>query len=380
MTIQISEEKTMDDHGRVYNFSAGPCMMPMEVLEECRGDFMNFQGTGMSVMEMSHRSKDFMNIFAEAEANLREVLNVPQTHKTMFLQGGATLQFSCVPLNMFGSGKTRADFAVTGQWGEKAYKESGKYGIANLACNTKPQKFSYIPPVSEWAISDPSQTAFLHYTANETVNGVEFQYTPDIKDIPLVADMSSNFITRPVDVSKHAVIYAGAQKNCGPAGNTILMVDQKYLGKEMPICPTYCSWKAFADADSMYNTPACYSIYVTGVYLKYTKAKGGVTYWEEQSLKKSQRIYDIIDGSDGFFTNPVQKDARSRVNVPFQIQGGNEELEKKFLAEAQKKKLYTLSGHRSVGGIRASLYNGMPMRGVELLAEHMKDFMSENAA
>lgn len=220
----------------------------------------------------------------------------------------------------------------------------------------------------------------MHYTHNETVNGVEFRSTPDVGGRPLVADMSSSFLTRPIDVKNHSMIYAGAQKNIGPAGNTVLIIDEQYLGKhEMGVCPTYCSWKAFADAGSMYNTPACFSIYVTGVYLDYTRQKGGAEYWGEVLDKRSSLIYDTIDDSNGFYVNPVRKQDRSRTNLPFEILGGNQELEKKFIKDAEKRKLFTLAGHRSVGGIRASIYNGMPMEGVWALQDFMKDFMSENA-
>ncbi|CAD7958053.1 unnamed protein product [Amoebophrya sp. A120] len=364
---------------RVYNFSAGPCILPVEVLEECKGDMLNFKKSGMGVMEMSHRSKDFVNIYNETEKNLRDVLAIPDHYKVLFAQGGASLQFASVPLNFFGGGKTNGDYAVTGQWGEKAVKECGKYGTGTAVCNTKPQKFTHIPPVAEWKMSDPETTAFLHYTDNETVNGVEFTAPPEIgTGVPLVADMSSNFCTRPIDVGKHAMIYAGAQKNAGIAGNTICMVDEKYMSQEMKICPSVCSWKTQAGADGMYNTPPCYAIYVTGVYLKYTKEKGGVSFWAEQCAKKSGMIYDVIDGSSDYYTCPVQKDSRSRCNLPFQIGGGNDALEKKFLEEAKKINLYTLAGHRTVGGIRASLYNGMPMKGVETLQDFMKSFMEEN--
>ncbi|CAD7966894.1 unnamed protein product [Amoebophrya sp. A25] len=271
---------------RVYNFSAGPCIMPVEVLEECKQDMLNYKGAGMGVMEMSHRSKDFVAIYNQTEKDLRDVLAVPDNYKVLFQQGGASLQFAAVPMNFFGGGKTHADYAVTGQWTEKAVKEAQKYGTATAVCNTKPEKFTHIPPQSEWKMSDPETTAYFHYCDNETVNGVEFGYVPEVS-VPLVGDMSSNFLTRPVDVSKFAMIYAGAQKNAGPAGNTICIIKDEFIGKQMPITPTVMSWKSQCDADGMYNTPPCYSIYVTGVYLKYTKSKGGLAYWADQSAKKS---------------------------------------------------------------------------------------------
>jgi len=365
--------------GRVYNFSAGPSMMPLEVLQTVQADLLNHKGAGMSVMEMSHRSKEFVAIAAEAEKNLRDLLDVPGDYKVMFSQGGATLQFSAVPLNMLGT-KTKADYLITGQWGEKAHKEAQKYCTSQAACNTKPSKFTTIPDKSEWKL-DP-EAAYVHYCMNETVNGVEFSYTPEVGDVPLVADMSSNFLSKRVDVDKHAAIYAGVQKNLGPAGMVacILRPDFADGTKEQKICPGYCSWKATVDADSMHNTPACFTLYVVGEYLKYTKQVGGLPFWEEQSTKKAGSLYQVIDESSGFYACPVEKAARSRMNVPFTINGGDAALEKKFLEEAKKVKLYTLAGHRSVGGCRASLYNGMPLEGVEALTGFMKSFMEENRA
>ena len=363
--------------GRVYNFSAGPSMMPVEVLESVQRDMLNYQGSGMSVMEMSHRGKEFVGIANEAEKNLRELLDVPADYKVLFVQGGATLQFSAIPLNMLGA-KGKADYLVTGQWGDKAQKECDKYGKGNVVCNTKASKYTSITKPEEWKL-DP-EAAYVHYCDNETVNGVEFGFTPEVGDVPLVADMSSNFMSRKIDVSKHACIYAGLQKNVGPAGMAVNIVRPDFAdgSKESAICPTYCSWKTTADADSMYNTPACFTMYVMGEYLKYTKQKGGVAHWEEVSARKSGLVYDTIDGSDGFYACPVDKDARSRMNVPFTIGGGDEALEKKFLEEAKKVKLFTLAGHRSVGGCRASLYNGMPVEGVQCLADFMKSFLDEN--
>eukprot|EP00930_Biecheleria_cincta_P049284 TRINITY_DN3450_c0_g1_i8.p1 TRINITY_DN3450_c0_g1~~TRINITY_DN3450_c0_g1_i8.p1 ORF type:complete len:369 (+),score=96.99 TRINITY_DN3450_c0_g1_i8:70-1176(+) len=363
--------------GRVYNFSAGPSVMPLEVLEEVQKELVNYKGSGMSVMEMSHRSKEFMTIASEAEKDLRDIFGVPSDYKVLMNQGGATLQFASIPLNMLGT-EGKADYLVTGQWSEKAAKECNKYGTGQVACNTKASKFTTIPGKSEWKL-DP-EAAYVHYCDNETVNGVEFSYTPDVGNVPLVADMSSNFCSRAIDVSKHAYIYAGIQKNLGPAGMAVGFVHPSYAGgeHELKICPTYMSFKTTADNGSMYNTPACFTMYVMGEYLKYTKQKGGLAYWAEQSDKKSTMLYSCIDGSDGFYCCPVEKSSRSRMNVPFTIKGGNEELEKKFLDGAKKEKLYTLAGHRSVGGCRASLYNGMPIEGVEKLTSFMKSFMDEN--
>jgi len=308
---------------------------------------------------------------------LRDILGVPGDYRVLFTQGGATLQSSSVPFNMLGF-KGKADYIITGQWSEKAFKEAQKYCSPSAVCNSKDTKFTVIPKPDTWKV-DP-EAAYAHYCMNETVNGVEFNFTPDVGDVPLVADMSSNFMSRPIPVSKHAVIYAGVQKNLGPSGMAVNIISPEFVSgqHELKICPTYCSWKTTADNESMYNTPACWTIYAMGEYLKYTKKVGGVQYWDEQSEKKSRLIYDVIDSSDGFFACPVEKSARSRMNVPFTIGGGNEALEKKFLAEAQKVNCYTLAGHRSVGGCRASLYNGMPIKGVEVLTDFMKSFMDEN--
>jgi len=332
----------------------------------------------MSVMEMSHRGKEFTGIANELEKNFRDILDVPEEYKVIFTQGGATLQFAGVPLNMLGA-NPKADYVVTGQWSEKAYQEATKYCTGPQAvCNSKSTKFTTIPNRADWKL-DP-EAAFVHYCDNETVNGVEFSYTPDVGSVPLVADMSSNFCSRPIDVRKHACIYAGVQKNLGPAGvcANILRSDFADGKNELKICPTYCSWKVAADNGSMYNTPASFTLYVIGEYLKYTKKVGGVSYWAEMSAKKSGMLYDTIEGSDGFYACPVEKAARSRMNVPFTIKGGNQDVEKKFMEEAKKEKLYTLAGHRSVGGCRASLYNGMPVEGVVKLCDFMKSFMDEN--
>jgi len=375
MAALTAEQKTACDE-RVFNFSAGPCTMPVDVLVEAQNDMISYKGTGMSVMEMSHRGKTFVGIAEQATKDLRDVLSIPDNYKVFYQQGGATLQFASVPLNLFQSQTAEADYLVTGQWGEKALKEANKYGKGAAACNTKPSKFTTIPDPSEWKLND--KATYLHYCMNETVNGVEFKSVPDSKGVPLVADMSSNFMSRPIECEKHQYIYAGLQKNLGPAGMCVCIAKDDCLGKALPITPTYMDWKTCADGDSMYNTPACYTWYIMGLYLKYTKEKGGLAYWDELSTKKSSLIYDTIDGSSGYYTGPVDKNCRSRMNVPFQIMGGKEDLEKKFMKEAEKFKLFTLAGHRSVGGLRASLYNGMPVEGVETLASFMKSFAEEN--
>jgi len=351
--------------------------MPLEVLETVKDDLVNWQKSGMSVMEMSHRGKEFVSIYNDAVKNLRDVLDIPEEYKVVFVQGGATLQFASLPLNMLGQSTAKADYLVTGQWSEKAAKECNKYGIGNIACNTKDTKFTSIKK-SDFKFD--AEAKYVHYCDNETVNGVEYGFTPEVGSVPLVADMSSNFCSRPINVRKHAAIYAGVQKNLGPAGMAVnILRDDVCKGEnELKICPTYCSWKTAADNDSMYNTPACFTIYVMGEYLKYTKKAGGISYGAELSDKKSSMIYDIIDGSDGFYKCPVDKDCRSRMNLPFTINGDDEPLTKKFLEEAKKVQMVALAGHRSVGGCRASLYNGMPMSGVESLGDFMKSFKDEN--
>jgi len=349
----------------------------LEVLESIKHDLVNHQKSGMSVMEMSHRSKEFMNIANEAEKNMRDIMRIPDDYKICFVQGGATLQFSAIPFNMFGQ-NAKADYLITGQWGEKAHKEAARYGTANEACNTKASKFTTIPDKSTWKLS--ADASYVQYCANETVNGVEWKTLPDVGDVPLIADMSSNFMSAPVDFAKHSVIFASLQKNVGPAGLTMLIAKPEFMNgiREMPMCPTYCSWKLCADNGSMYNTPACFSWYVMGEYLKYTKKMGGIAHFDQQAQKKSNLLYSIIDDSNGFYNCPVDASCRSRMNVPFKIMNGDQALEKKFIEEAKQMKLYTLAGHRSVGGVRASIYNGMPMNGVEMLGDFMDHFMDEN--
>jgi phosphoserine aminotransferase len=363
--------------GRVHNFSAGPCCLPVEVLEQCRDEMLNWQGCGMGVMEMSHRSKEFISISNDAHNLVRELCDVPANYKILLLAGGATGQFSAVPLNLLGDSESSADYAVTGQWGDKAAKECLKFGKSKRCVDTKSTKYTVIPDVSEWTLD--ASAKYLHYTSNETVNGVEFKAVPKV-DVPLVCDHSSNFLTKQIDFNNHVVVYAGAQKNAGPAGVTVTMVREDAMGKTLPVCPTFFDYKAYADADSMYNTPPCYAMYVMSLYLKHTKAKGGLTFWNEQSEKKSTAVYDAVNSSDGFYTCPIDPSCRSRTNVPFQIKGGDEALEKKFLAEAGKAKLVNLAGHRTVGGIRASLYNAMSLEGVDTLVSFMKSFAQENAA
>jgi phosphoserine aminotransferase len=369
-----------DKSKRVFNFSAGPSMLPVEVLEKVQSQMLCYNSTGQSVMEMSHRSKEYLQIYNQAEKDMRDILNIPAHYKILNLQGGATLQFSAIPLNLLGGeGSKKCDYAITGQWSEKSFAEAKKYGEPHAVLDTKNSKYTTIPDQSKWSVRPDAE--YLYYCDNETVNGVEFQFVPDSNGIPLISDMSSNFMSRAIDIQRHAIIYAGVQKNLGPAGNTVVIVDDKYLtGKrEHPLTPVYCSWETQFKAQSMYNTPSCFAIYVMGLYLEYTKEKGGVAYWEEMSKKKSDLLYSAIDDSDSFYSAPVHKSCRSRMNVPFIICGGIESLEMKFLDQATKAGFVNLAGHRSVGGLRASLYNGMPYEGVEKLVTFMSEFREVNS-
>jgi phosphoserine aminotransferase len=326
---------------------------------------------------MSHRGKEFVQIWNVAESNLRQLLNVPQNFKVLMLQGGASGQFASVPLNLLGSATTPADYITTGQWSEKAVKEAKKYtSAAAEVASSKASKFTIIPDASTWKLSPGA--AYFHYCDNETVNGVEFPAIPQVA-VPLVGDHSSNFLTRPIDFEKHVCVYAGAQKNAGPAGVTCTFVKEDALGKALPITPTVLNYKSFVDADGMYNTPPCFAVYMLGLCLEHTKKVGGIAHMQEMRAKTSKAVYDVINASDGFYTCPVDKSCRSRTNIPFVLKGGNDALEKKFLEEAKKQQMTYLNGHRSVGGIRASIYNCMPLEGVDALVSFMKAFADENA-
>merc|ERR1711972_1068536 len=368
--------------GRKVNFGAGPCCLPLTVLQKAQGELLNWNGTGgMSVMEMSHRGKDFDSIIKAAMQDMRELLQVPDNFKILFLQGGATTQFASVPLNLLGLRKRgdktiAADYIVTGQWGDKAVAECQKYGKVNVAVTTKPTKFTSIPAESEWKLSPDA--LYIHYTDNETVNGVEFKSVPDAKGKLLVGDHSSNFMSRAIDWSKHAVIYAGAQKNVGPAGNTIVIARDDVIGSPLPECPTAMDYKVQADGGSMYNTPSCYPIYVMGLMLKHIKQAGGVEHFEKLAAQRSTMLYEAIDSSGGYYKAPVDPACRSRFNHPFVIKGDDADLTKKFLAAAEAEGLTALAGHRSVGGCRASLYNALPLEGVAKLCAFMKRFQEAN--
>ncbi len=353
---------------RVYNFSAGPAMLPVEVLERARDEMLDWHGSGMSVMEMSHRGKEFVSIAEKAEADLRRLMAIPEHYKVLFLQGGASSQFSMVPMNLL-RGKTRADYLNTGHWSEKAIAEGRRYCDVHLAADTKPNKYTTVPEPSELRFR--ADAAYVHYTPNETIAGVEFPYIPETGDIPLVADMSSNILSRPVDVTRFGLIYAGAQKNIGPAGLCVVIVREDLLGTTLPGTPTMFDYKIHADHGSMYNTPATYAWYIAGLVFEGLLAKGGLEAMAEVNKRKAAKLYAAIDQSP-FYSNPVDVKCRSWMNVPFIL--ANSELDKTFLKEAEAAGLTGLAGHRSVGGMRASIYNAMPEAGVDALVEFMADF------
>jgi phosphoserine aminotransferase len=353
---------------RVYNFSAGPSALPEAVLRKAGEEIREWRASGMSVMEMSHRGKDFVRIAEQTEADLRELLAIPANYKVLFLQGGATGQFAGIPMNLL-RGKTSACYLDTGIWSGKAIDEAKRYCQVELAASAKAQSYTVIPPRSEWKL-DPA-AAYFHYTANETINGVEFQNIPEVGDLPLVCDMSSNILSRPIDVSKFGLIYAGTQKNMGPAGIVVVIVREDLIGQASPQTPGVLDYRKQADNGSMLNTPPTYTWYLLGLVLEWLKAEGGIAALEQRNIRKAGKLYAAIDQS-GFFSNPVDPSCRSRMNVPFRL--ANAELEKPFAADAKAAGLVTLEGHRSVGGMRASIYNAMPEAGVDALIEFMADF------
>ena len=352
---------------RVFNFSAGPAALPAEVLGQLRDEMLDWHGHGMSVMEMSHRGKAFVGIAQQAEADLRELLAVPANYKVLFLQGGATAQFAAVPLNLTRSDSV-ADFVNTGAWSKKAIGEAKRYCRVNVAADAG-GSYASIPPRADWKLT--AGAAYVHYTPNETIGGVEFHAVPEVGDVPLVADMSSTILSRPIDVSRYGVIYAGAQKNIGPAGLVVVIVREDLLGRARADVPTVFDWKAMAADGSMLNTPATYSWYVAGVVFQWLKHQGGLVAMERLNRAKADKLYGAIDGS-GFYRNPVALDCRSWMNVPFVL--ASAELDKPFLDGAKAAGLVALEGHRSVGGMRASIYNAMPMAGVDALVQYMAEF------
>ncbi len=355
---------------RLFNFSAGPAMLPAEVLARAGDEMLDWRGSGMGVMEMSHRGKEFMAIAAEAEADLRELLAIPAHYKVLFLQGGATLQFAQVPMNLL-RGRTGADYVVTGEWSKKAVKEAKAYCNVHIAASSEDRMFAYAPRT--WNVR--KDAAYVHYCSNETIGGVEFHWVPDTGAVPLVADASSHFLSRPLAVEKFGLIYAGAQKNAGPAGLTLVIVREDLIGQAAKGTPTVMDYKLQADADSMLNTPSTYAVYIAGLVFKWLKQLGGLAEMERRNVAKARLLYEAIDAGR-FYDNPVDKADRSRMNVTFRLP--DERLDAPFLKGAEARGLSQLKGHRAVGGMRASIYNAMPLEGVERLAGYMREFAARH--
>ncbi len=358
---------------RAYNFSAGPSMLPEPIISDVATELLNYKGCGESVMEMSHRSAEFKAILADAEANLREIMNIPDNYKVLFVQGGGTLQFAMVPLNLAVNSK-KIDFVITGQWADKAYKEAVKMGYdTHIAASSKEDTYTWIPKIKKEDIRPDAD--YVHICFNNTIYGTKFPYIPETGDIPLVADMSSCILSEELDVTKFGVIWAGVQKNIAPAGVAVVIIREDLIGKAAADVPNYLDYKIHAENDSSYNTPNTFSIYVAGEVFKYLKANGGVAAMEKKNIAKADKLYDYIDGS-GYYKCPVNKEDRSLMNVVFVI--GDTDAEKKFVAEAKAAGLHNLGGHRTVGGMRASIYNAMPEEGIDALIEFMKKFAEEN--
>ena len=357
---------------RVINFSAGPAVLPTSVLSHAAGEMLDWHGSGMSVMEMSHRGKEFIAIHAEAEADLRELLGVPANYKVLFLQGGAIAENAIVPMNLL-RGRSVADYVDTGEWSKKSIKEAKKYCTVNVAASGADRGYTYIPAQATWKLSQDA--AYVHICSNETIGGLEYHWTPDTGEVPLVADMSSHILSRPIDVSKYGLIYAGAQKNIGPAGLTIVIVREDLIGQALPITPSAFDYKQQADADSMINTPPTYAVYIAGLVFKWLKQQGGLAAIEKHNIAKAQLLYDYLDQSR-FFISPVVKQDRSRMNVPFKLK--NEALDEEFLKGAKQRGMVQLKGHRAVGGMRASIYNAMPLEGVKALVGYMREFEAKH--
>lgn len=347
-------------------------MLPVEVLEKVQKDLLNYEGSGQSVMEMSHRSKEYQKIIDDAEADLRELMHIPDNYKVLFVQGGGTLQFAMVPLNLLRNSK-KADYVLTGTWAKKAYKEACKYGDIRVVASSEDDKFTWVPKITKEDVREDADYAYI--TTNNTIYGTKYNYIPETGNVPLVADMSSNILSEEIDVSRFGMIWAGAQKNVGPAGVTIVIVREDLIGFAGAEVPTYLDYKIHADNGSMYNTPPCFSIYVAGEVFKYLKSIGGIAEMERRNKEKAQMLYDFIDSSR-LFSCPVAKEDRSLMNVVFVT--GDAELDKKFIALAKENGMINLSGHRSIGGMRASIYNAMPKEGVAALVDFMRKFEEEN--
>jgi len=357
---------------QIFNFSAGPAVLPKAVLEQAQAELLDWHHAGMSVMEMSHRGKAFMQIAAEAEQDLRDLMDIPKHYKVLFLQGGAHLQFSMVPLNLL-RGKSKADYLNTGIWSQKAIDEAAKFCQVNVVATGADKNFTYVPNQANWQCQ--SDAAYLHITSNETIGGVEMFDLPDCADVPLVCDMSSHILSRPVDVSRYGLIYAGAQKNIGPAGLTIVIVREDLIGHAPSTVPTMLDYKIHADHESMYNTPPTYAIYIAGLVFKWLREQGGLAAMERINLAKANLLYDYIDATD-FYHSPVARENRSRMNIPFTLRDSR--LDADFLAGAEQHGLLQLKGHKLVGGMRASIYNAMPIQGVHALLAYMQAFAKQH--
>ena len=356
---------------RLFNFCAGPAALPEAVLSQAQSELLDWRSKGLSVMEMSHRSAEFVEIAETAEADLRELMNISDDYAALFLQGGATQQFSAAPLNLLGD-KTTANYVNTGQWSKKAIKEAKRYCDVKVVASSEDNNFASIPAFDTWDIDE--NAAYLHYTPNETIGGVEFFWTPEVS-MPIVADMSSTILSRPIDVNKFGVIYAGAQKNIGPSGLTIVLVRKDLLGKASPLAPSMLDYKVHADAGSMSNTPPAYGWYMAGLVFKWLKEQGGLTAIEAMNRRKYEKLYGFIDAND-FYANPVELQSRSSMNVPFTV--GDSSLDKLFLQQSEQAGLLNLKGHRSVGGMRASIYNAVSETAVDALISFMDDFAKTN--
>jgi phosphoserine aminotransferase len=359
----------------VYNFSAGPAVLPQEVLQQAAAEMMDWHGSGMSVMEMSHRGPEFMAIHDAALRDFRELLAVPENYKVLFLQGGGLGENAIVPMNLVGRKPQPAtvDFVITGSWTRKSAKEAAKYAHVNIAATAEDNNLTAVPDQANWKLT--KNAAYVHVCTNETIDGLEYNFVPDTGDVPLVADMSSHILARPVDVTRYGAIFGGAQKNIGPAGLTVVIVREDLLGHALPICPSAFDWTVIAENNSMYNTPPTYSIYIAGLVFQWLKRQGGVAAIEQKNIAKARLLYEYLD-STGFYQNRVAVESRSRMNVPFYLH--DEALNTAFLAGAKERKLLQVKGHKSVGGMRASLYNAMPIEGVQALIDYMKDFEAKN--
>src|SRR5882672_3490081 len=357
---------------KVFNFSAGPAVLPREVLERAAAEMLDWHGSGMSVMEMSHRGKEFMSIAAKAESDVRTLLAIPTDYAVLFLQGGGSAENASIPMSLLDE-KKGADYVNTGEWSKKSIKEAKKYCQVNVAASAEDRNFTYVPARATWKLS--SDAAYVHVCTNETIGGVEYHWTPDVGSVPLVADASSHILSRPLEVARYGVIYAGAQKNAGPAGVTLVIARRDLLDRALPITPSAFHWKEQAENDSMLNTPPTYSIYIAGLVFEWLLKLGGLAAMETRNVAKARLLYDYLDSTD-FYRNPVLKQDRSRMNVPFKWR--DESLDGAFLKGAEARGLLQLKGHRSVGGMRASIYNAMPLEGVQVLLDYMKEFEKKN--